>query len=88
MSDEITRPVMLICVRPGELGIVIRRRAGIQSSLAVIGIPGSVLEEREAIDVEIGEDRRGAGHHDRKRRVRGRERGRDHLIAWADPERA
>ena len=33
MSDEITRPVMLICVRPGELGIVIRRRAGIQSSL-------------------------------------------------------
>jgi len=33
MSDEITRPVILICVRPGELGIVIRRRAGIQSSL-------------------------------------------------------
>ena len=33
MGDEITGPVMLICVRPGDLGIVIRRRAGIQSSL-------------------------------------------------------
>ena len=32
-KPKITRPVMLICVRPGELGIAIRRRAGIQSSL-------------------------------------------------------
>ena len=44
--------------------------------------------ERQAIGIDVGKNGAGARHHDRERRVRGRERRRDHLIARPDAKRA
>ena len=44
--------------------------------------------EREAIGIDVGEHRPRAGHHDRQRRVRGRQRRGDDLVARTDAERA
>ena len=44
--------------------------------------------EREAHRIDVREDRTRAGHHDRERRVRGRQRRGDDFVARADAERA
>ena len=44
--------------------------------------------ERQAIGIDVGEHRRGAGHHDRQRGERRGERRRDHFVARTDAERA
>ena len=36
--------------------------------------------ERQTIGIDVGKNGAGSRHHDRERRVRGRERRRDHLI--------
>jgi hypothetical protein len=42
--------------------------------------------ERQAIGIDVGEDRPGPGHHDRQRRIGGRERRRDDFVSGADVE--
>ena len=55
---------------------------GVTAAAAARGI------ERHPLRIDVGEHRPRAGHHDRQRRVRRRERRGDHLVAGADPERA
>ena len=49
---------------------------------------GRIGIEGEAVRIDVGKDRPGAGHHDRQRRVGRGERRRDHLVAGADVERS
>ena len=44
--------------------------------------------ERQPFRIDVGEHRARAGHHHRERRVRGRQRRRDHFVAGTDVERA
>ncbi len=70
----------------GRLAVEVHRqdRAGARADALgnPIGIDGGALR------IDVGEHRPCAGHHDRQRAVRRRQRRRDHFIAGADPERA
>ena len=44
--------------------------------------------ERQAIRIDVGEHRPCAGHHHGQRRIGGRQRRRDHLVARPNPEAA
>ena len=44
--------------------------------------------EREPRRIDVGEHRASAGHHDRERRIGGRQWRRDHFVAWTDLEGA
>ena len=49
---------------------------------------GRVGIERQAVRIDVGEHRARAGHHDRERRIGGRQRRRDDFVAGTDVEGA